>query len=102
MANNSIKSRKRNSAGIVMRTNHNSGFLLKLKDHLKVLFQFDCAELNFGIYRIMNYKRKEIEKFIEDDLIRVVEKEFEKYKTYSNKVASAYTSVTLNQRIFVH
>ena len=85
MANNSIKSRKRNSAGIVMRTNHNSGFLLKLKDHLKVLFQFDCAELNFGIYRILNYKRKEIEKFIEDDLIRVVEKEFEKYKTYSNK-----------------
>jgi hypothetical protein len=24
---------------------------------LKKLFQFDCAELDFGIYRIMNQKR---------------------------------------------
>jgi len=85
MANNSNKSRKRNSVGIVRRTNHNSEFLLKLKDHLKVLFQFDCADLDFGIYRIMNYKRKEIEKFIEDDLIGVVEKEFEKYKVQDQK-----------------
>ena len=85
MANNSNKSRKRNSVGIARRTNHNSEFLLKLKDHLKVLFQFDCADLDFGIYRIMNYKRKEIEKFIEDDLIGVVEKEFEKYKVQDQK-----------------
>ena len=102
MANNSNKSRKKNSVRIARRANHNGEFLQKLRNHLKVLFQFDCADLDFGIYRIMNYKRKEIEKFIEDDLIRVVEKEFEKYKTYSNKVASAYTTVTLNQRIFVH
>ena len=25
---------------------------------LRVLFQFDCAGLDFGIYRIMNYKRE--------------------------------------------
>lgn len=60
-------------------------FLQKLKDHLRVLFQSDCADLDFGIYRIMNYKRKEIERFIEDDLIGVVEKEFEKYKIQNQK-----------------
>lgn len=85
MANNSNKSSRKNSVGILRRTNHNSEFLQKLKDHLKVLFQFDCADLDFGIYRIMNYKRKEIEKFIEDDLIGVVEKEFEKYKVQNQK-----------------
>lgn len=85
MGNNSNKSRKMDSVGIVRRTNHNSEFLLKLKDHLKVLFQFDCADLDFGIYRIINYKRKEIEKFIEDDLIGVVEKEFERYKVQNQK-----------------
>ncbi|RLC46482.1 MAG: site-specific DNA-methyltransferase, partial [Candidatus Cloacimonadota bacterium] len=52
----------------------------KLKNHLKVLFQFDSAELDFGIYRIMNYKRKEIENFIDQDLIKAVDKEFKKHK----------------------
>lgn len=85
MGNNSNKSKKMDSVGTVRRTNHNSEFLLKLKDHLKVLFQFDCADLDFGIYRIINYKRKEIEKFIEDDLIGVVEKEFERYKVQNQK-----------------
>jgi len=57
----------------------------KLKGLLKTLFQFDCSELDFGIYRIMNYKRKEIEDFIEKDLIQAVEKEFERYKTQSGQ-----------------
>jgi len=65
-----------------------SEILQKLKDHLKVLFQFDCTDLDFGIYRIMNYKRKEIEKFIEEDLIGLVEKEFERYKTQNQKELS--------------
>ncbi|HEX9830836.1 MAG TPA: DNA methyltransferase, partial [Thermodesulfobacteriota bacterium] len=47
----------------------------KLKSLLKELFQFDCADLDFGIYRIMNFKRDAIEKFIEKDLIEAVEKE---------------------------
>jgi len=29
----------------------------KFQGLLKELFQFDCAELDFGIYRIMNQKR---------------------------------------------
>jgi adenine-specific DNA-methyltransferase len=47
----------------------------KLKSLLKELFQFDCADLDFGIYRIMNFKRDAIDKFIEKDLIETVGKE---------------------------
>jgi len=39
---------------------------------LSKLFQFDCADLDFGIYRIMNYKRGVIEKFITRDLPKAV------------------------------
>ncbi|MEA3408309.1 MAG: site-specific DNA-methyltransferase, partial [Chloroflexota bacterium] len=45
----------------------------KLQDLLRDLFQFDHADLDFGIYRIMNEKRDEIERFIEHDLLDVVE-----------------------------
>jgi adenine-specific DNA-methyltransferase len=47
----------------------------KLKSLLRELFQFDCADLDFGIYRIMNYKRDAIEKFITGDLPKCVEDE---------------------------
>ena len=39
---------------------------------LRELFQFDCADLDFGIYRIMNRKREVIEQFITDDLPKAV------------------------------
>lgn len=32
------------------------------------LFQFDCVDLDFGIYRIMNHKRAVIGRFISEDL----------------------------------
>jgi adenine-specific DNA-methyltransferase len=47
----------------------------KFQALLKKLFQFDCAELDFGIYRIMNQKRAVIERFIEKDLLDGVAKE---------------------------
>ena len=47
----------------------------KFQDLLKKLFQFDCAELDFGIYRIMNHKRAVIEQFINTDLLDAVAKE---------------------------
>jgi len=40
----------------------------KFQQLLRELFQFDCADLDFGIYRIMNYKWDVIEKFITQDL----------------------------------
>ena len=42
--------------------------LLKFQGLLRELFQFDCADLDFGIYRIMNHKRDAIEKFISEQL----------------------------------
>ncbi len=43
--------------------------LEKLKSLLAELFQFDHAELDFGIYRIMNVRRDEIERFLKDELL---------------------------------
>ncbi len=47
----------------------------KFQDLLRELFQFDCADLDFGIYRIMNQKRAVIEQFIDKDLLDSVGKE---------------------------
>jgi adenine-specific DNA-methyltransferase len=45
----------------------------KLQDLLRELFQFESKELDFGIYRIMNHKRREIRHFIDEGLPRTVE-----------------------------
>ena len=45
---------------------------------LRELFQFDCADLDFGIYRIMNHKRGVIEKFIATDLPKAVAEELDR------------------------
>jgi len=47
----------------------------KLQQLLRELFQFGSADLDFGIYRIMNFKRDAIERFIKEDLIEAVDKE---------------------------
>ncbi len=51
----------------------------RLKGLLRSLFQFDSADLDFGIYRIMNKKRDEIKRFIDKDLIDAVDVELGKY-----------------------
>ena len=51
---------------------------LKFQNLLRELFQFDCADLDFGIYRIMNHKRAVIEKFITEDLPQGIREELEK------------------------
>ena len=38
---------------------------------LKEMFQMDQADLDFGIYRIMNAKRDEVERFLDKDLIEL-------------------------------
>ncbi len=49
------------------------------------MFQLDQADLDFGIYKIMNYKRKEIEKFLDKDLFPQVKSELEKYISVEHK-----------------
>ena len=43
--------------------------LEQLKRLLADVFQLDQAELDFGIYRIMNTKREEIVGFLDRDLL---------------------------------
>src|SRR3989304_2951337 len=50
----------------------------KFQQLLRELFQFDCADLDFGIYRIMNYKRNVIEKFITQDLPKAIADELDR------------------------
>lgn len=54
----------------------NQNHLLQLQKLLGQLFQVDKAELDFGMYKIMNYKKKEVDTFINKTLPEIVEKEF--------------------------
>ena len=48
--------------------------LQKLQSLLEELFRADAADLTSGIYRIINYRRKEIETFIDEELPTIVNK----------------------------
>jgi adenine-specific DNA-methyltransferase len=50
----------------------------KFQSLVRELFQFDCADLDFGIYRIMNHKRAVIDRFIAEDLPRLITEELER------------------------
>src|SRR3990170_3399069 len=52
----------------------------KFQELLKKLFQFETSDLDFGIYRILNYKREQIKKFIQEDLVNKVGSAFTKHK----------------------
>lgn len=54
--------------------------LTKLKAILREMFQLDQADLDFGIYRIMNQKREEIEQFLDRDLLPQVKTAFAQFE----------------------
>jgi adenine-specific DNA-methyltransferase len=51
----------------------------KLIKTLQSLFEMDKADLDFGIYRIMNQKRDEMNRFLEHDLLPQVQQAFVDY-----------------------
>ena len=53
----------------------------KLIKTLQTIFEMDKADLDFGIYRILNQKRDDINRFLEDDLLPQVKKAFEDYNS---------------------
>lgn len=55
-----------------------SADLSQFKNLLRELFQFDHADLDFGIYRILNQKRDQIEDFIQEDLVEEISSELER------------------------
>lgn len=69
------------------------------QDLLKTIFRFeDAADLDFGIYRIINYKKNQIEKFINTDLKEKVEQAFTKHK--SERLANVNTQFeVIKQRV---
>ena len=46
----------------------------KFQHLLRELFQFECADLDFGIYRIMNHKREVVDRYIDQELPGAIEK----------------------------
>ena len=69
----------------------------KFQHLIRELFQFDCADLDFGIYRIMNYKRDVIEKFISTDLPKAITDELDRGDLADQSHAAAELSETSNQ-----
>ncbi len=63
--------------------------LEKLKSLLAELFQLDHAELDFGIYRIMNARRDEIERFLKDDLLHQVRKVLSAHAAFDIEAAES-------------
>ncbi|NWF83329.1 MAG: hypothetical protein HXY18_05825 [Bryobacteraceae bacterium] len=53
--------------------------LERFQSLLRELFQFDCQDLDFGIYRVLNLKRREIESFITGRLPAIVDEAFAGY-----------------------
>lgn len=64
-----------------MATSYYESFIKKLKE----IFMMDHAELDFGIYRIMNQKRSDIHNFLEQDLLPQVKQ----FLAENNSAASA-------------
>ena len=54
---------------------------VKLKELLMELFQLDQPELDFGFYRVMHARAKEVTQFLEKDLLPPVAEVFEQYQS---------------------
>ena len=54
---------------------NNNDIKEKLGKLLTTIFQFDTEDLDFGIYKILNFKKKEIAEFINKDLIEEINKQ---------------------------
>ncbi|MDT4952783.1 MAG: adenine-specific DNA-methyltransferase [Acidobacteriota bacterium] len=71
--------------------------LAKFKKLLSELFMLDRADLDFGIYRILNAKREEITRFLNNDLLPQVKGELETLGTGDRAQAEAEYREALEQ-----
>jgi adenine-specific DNA-methyltransferase len=58
--------------------------LKKFQELLRDIFQFESSDLDFGIYRILNYKQKEVEEFIDQKLPQIIEDAFRGCQLFSS------------------
>ena len=61
----------------------------KLLSLLKELFQTDQAELDFGMYRVINQRRDEINRFLNEELLPQVKTAFSEYQSVDKKSLEA-------------
>ena len=64
--------------------------LQELQNLLQQLFRADAADLDFGIYRIINYRRDQIQNFIDEELPTIVNSALEA----NAEAASAHERIT--------
>lgn len=57
----------------------------KLLELLKELFQTDQAELDFGMYKVINQRRDEINRFLDEELLPQVKAAFSAYQSVDKK-----------------
>jgi len=63
--------------------------LQELKEFLNKLFQFESQDLDFGIYKILHYKRDEIKRFIDELLVDRVKEQLHTLSTQEAQKAEA-------------
>lgn len=74
--------------------------LQKLIQFLDKLFQFESQDLDFGIYKILNYKRKEVKQFIDRLLVDEVKKQLEVFdKEVTEKLAEEIARLEKDEMI---
>jgi adenine-specific DNA-methyltransferase len=108
---NMSQSKGKTSTGQPGKENHETllqekaaSSLEKFQDLIRQLFQIEAADLDFGIYRILNYKRKQVEEFINKRLPQIVNKAFQDYKAEKEKAerGMAQYQVTEDLKIRVY
>jgi len=69
----------------------------KLQRLLRELFRTDQADLDFGIYRVINQKRDEINKFLDENLLPQVEEAFGEYQAQDTKTLQIQLKEAIKQ-----
>ncbi len=73
----------------------------RLLNKLKELFQLDQPDLDFGFYRIMHAKAREVQNFIDTDLLAMVEEAFGRVdETREKELKAAYEETIRTAREF--
>ena len=78
-----------------------TSYIERFQHLLRELFQFDSADLDFGIYRIMNHKHHVIEKFITQDLPKAIADELNRGALADRKLTEGADEVFVNGDSFI-
>ena len=66
---------------------NNNTSLLNLQEKLKEIFEINNSDLDFGIYRIMKFREKEIKNFIDIELPKTIDSKFKSLESSSKNIS---------------